>query len=111
KRLPFGLNSAPEVFTKCYSEIFNDIQGVVTYVDEILLWGDTKKTHDERLLQVLEKARQAGVKFNKEKCVIGVKEVKYVGHILSSEGLKPDPEKVRAIVDMKEPTTKKELQT
>ncbi|XP_037872900.1 uncharacterized protein K02A2.6 [Bombyx mori] len=111
KRLPFGLNSAPEVFTKCYSEIFNDIQGVVTYVDEILVWGDTKKTHDERLLQVLEKARQAGVKFNKEKCVIGVKEVKYVGHILSSEGLKPDPEKVRAIVDMKEPTTKKELQT
>lgn len=109
-RLPFGLNSAPEVFSKCFSDIFKDVEGVQMYVDEIIVWGSSLEEHDQRLERVLETAQQAGVKFNKEKCQFGVTEVNYVGHILSSKGLKPDPEKVRAILEMEEPQSKKQLQ-
>lgn len=111
ERLPFGLNSAPEVFSRCFSNLFLDIEGVEVYIDEIIVWGSTMLEHDKRLKQVLEKAKLSGLKFNKEKCQFGIREVKYVGHILSSEGIKPDPEKVRAIISMKEPSNKKELQT
>lgn len=110
KRLPFGLNSAPEVFSKCFADIFKDIDGVEQYIDELIVWGDSIENHDRVLKQVLERAKEAGVKFNREKCKFRVKEVKYVGHILSNEGIKPDPEKIRAIVNMEEPKSKKHLQ-
>ena len=56
KRLPFGLSSAPDVFQKVMSEMFEDIEGVEVVVDDILVWGTTEEQHDARLMQVLERA-------------------------------------------------------
>ena len=110
KRLPFGICSAQDVFQDTMSEIFNGIEGVEVIVDDLLIWGENKEQHDERLKQVLERARQKNLKLNKEKSQIALDEISYIGHNLSKEGLKPDPHKIRAITEMNRPQNKEEIQ-
>jgi hypothetical protein len=116
-RLPFGIKSAPEVFQRHMSEMLEGIPGAQpitgasSIVDDILVWGTTVEEHDARLRQVLDRARKYNLKFNSKKCRIRQQEVPYVGHLITSEGLKPDPEKVRAVLEMKAPQSVKELRT
>lgn len=110
-RLPFGVKSAPEVFQRVISEMVSDLEGTEAIIDDILIWGTTKEEHDIRLKKVLERARQWNVKLGLDKCEIGQTQVTYVGHLLTQDGVKPDPEKVRAVQNMTKPTNVKELQT
>ena len=75
-------------------------------VDDFLIHGEDQRDIDQKLRAVLNRSREVGLKFNLNKVKLRVPEVSYVGHILSSEGLKPDPEKVRAIDEMPPPTDK-----
>ncbi len=109
-RLPFGISSAPEVFQNIMSQIFDGHEGIEVIVDDLLIWGETQQQHDERLKQVLNIAREAGIKLNKDKCEIGLQQVTYIGHTLSSSGLKPDVNKVEAIKAMDTPTDKAAVQ-
>ena len=77
-------------------------------MDDVIIAGDDT-THDERLLKFLERASKKGLKLNKEKCKIRQREVPYVGHLLLAEGLKIDPQKVKAIHEMPEPKTKEDV--
>ena len=110
KRLPFGISSAQDVFQSIMSEMFEDIEGVEVVIDDLLIWGTTEEEHDARLEKVLQRAQQRNLKLNKDKSQIKLKEIKYIGHILSEDGIKPDPKKVTAVTEMKPPTTKEELQ-
>ena len=93
------------------SEMFEDIEGVEVIVDDLLIWGETEMEHDERLRKVLERTCLRNLKLNKEKSQkINLSEIHYIRHILNKEGLKPDPEKVKAICMMKSPESKEELQ-
>lgn len=85
-RLPFGISSAPEVFQKQTSEIFDGIPGVHVYIDDISVWGATKEEHDQRLVAVMKAAAKAGLTFNAEKCKSGVTEVQFLGDIITSQG-------------------------
>ena len=109
-RLPFGISSAPEVYQRTMEEIFQDIQGCEVIVDDLLVWGTTEEEHDQNLIKVLERAREVNLKLNKKKTRIRVKEVTYIGHTLTADGLKPDTKKVEAIVKMPTPQSKEELQ-
>ena len=109
-RLPFGIASAPEVYHKTIHMIYEHLEGVDTSMDDIIVWGSTKAEHDERLKQVLKATRTANLRLNKEKCQLGVKELTFVGDILSSEGIRPDPRKVSAIENMPQPQCKKDIQ-
>ena len=80
-------------------------------VDDLLVWGKDDEEHDARLEQVLRRAREVNLKFNAKKCKIKQEEVPYVGHVLSKDGLKADPEKIRAVKEMKPPANTKELKT
>ena len=93
------------------SELFADVDGVKVIVDDLLIWGKDDDEHDARLKQVLDRAREVNLKFNAKKCRIRQEEVPYVGHVLSKDGLKPDPEKIRAVQEMKPPQNTKELKT
>ncbi|KAK2721303.1 hypothetical protein QYM36_003550 [Artemia franciscana] len=108
RRYPFGLISAQNEFQRKMEEIF---QGLKILVDDLLIYGATREEHNRRLAEVLERARQKGVKFNRSKCQIAVQSVCYFGHIISNAGVKPDPEKLRAINKMPTPKSKEELQT
>ena len=70
---------------------------VEVIVDDFLIHGKHQKEIDQKLRMVLHRSREAGLKFNPGKLKLRVPEVNHVGHLLTSEGLKPDPEKIRAL--------------
>ena len=106
-RTPFGIKSAQEVYQKRISQLFEDIEGVETDIDDILIWGRSKEEHDQRLKMALKRCEDIGLTLNKDKCVIGTSSVTYIGHILTADGVKPDESKVKAILEMPAPTDKK----
>lgn len=108
-RLPFGVSSASEVFQRAIAQMIEGLDGVVNVIDDILVWGETVEEHDRRLVQLLKKAREQNLKLNKSKCKIRTSEIRYIGHILSADGLKPDPEKVRAVAQLPPPENKQAL--
>ena len=110
KRLPFGLSSSQDIFQRIMSDMFQDIDGVEFVVDDLLIWGETDEQHDRRLKQVLERARQRNLRLNKSKCQLKLNEISYIGHLLSKDGLKPDPKKTRAVIDMPSPESREDLQ-
>jgi hypothetical protein len=103
KRLPYGVSFGTDAFCEVFSEIFAGIEGCITYVDEILIWASSEEELQERLQAVFQRARDSGVKFNKSKSQIGLKEVTYLGHKLTCDGIKPDESKVEAIKKMPVP--------
>ena len=92
-------------------EIFEGLQGVTSICDDILVFGRSRAEHGRNLETVLQKSRVNGLRFNPEKCQIGLTEVKYFGQVISSRGLLPDPGKVSAILNMPNPTNRSELET
>ena len=103
---PFGITSAQEVFQKRMSQHFGDLEGVETDIDDIIVHAETEVKHDHRVHAVLERCEKINLTLNKEKCVFKVKEVTYIGHKLTQEGIKPDDEKVRAINGLHQLTRK-----
>ena len=110
KRMPYGIHSASEIFQLEISKIIEGIDGVANSQDDIIIWAETKEIHDARVKQVLTRIRDSGLKLNKDKCTFGARELTFLGHIISAEGVKPDPRKVEAITKMPIPTNKTELQ-
>ncbi len=80
-------------------ELLNGLEGVVHIQDDIIIWGDGKEQHDNRLRLVLDRIKSCSLKVNRAKCIVGVNKIKYVGHIFSHQGLQVDPSKI-AIVNM-----------
>ncbi len=110
KRLPFGISCAGEMFQRIMSQTFEDLEGVEVIVDDILVWGENEQQHDKRLEKVMQRIRERNIKLNPEKCTFKANEVSYMGHLLTADGLKPDPEKVAAIKNMHRPQNRTELQ-
>ena len=108
-RLPYGVSFGTDAFCQVFSEIFTGIEGCKTYVDEILIWASSEEELQERLQAVFQRARENGVKFNKSKSQIGLKEVTYLGHKLTCDGIKPHETKVEAIKKMPVPEDTKAL--
>lgn len=108
-RLPFGVSSAPEIYHRKVHNMFADLEGVDTSMDDILVGGRTKEEHDCRLKQVLEICRANGLKLNEAKCSIGMKEVTFLGDVISAEGIKTDPTKVEAIARFPTPECRDDL--
>ena len=109
-RLPFGIKSAPEVYHRAIHDMFSDIPGVDTSMDDIIVFADTIDDHNHRLKCVLDTARKANLKLNRDKCVFGVQELTFLGDVLSSDGLKPDPVKLQGLIEFQTPQSKKEVQ-
>lgn len=91
------------------SEILQDLEGVVCLIDDILMYGKTLEDHDKHLTAVLLKIAEAGVTLNDEKCEIPQNQVKFLGQLVDSNGIHPDPGKVTAIKLMNVPTNITEL--
>ena len=99
-RLPFGMSSATEVYQKRKSKIQEGLPGVLSLVDDILIFGQDQQEHDERLWSALRRLQEANVTLNSAKCAFGVREVKFLGHVIDSHGIKSDPDKTKAIKEM-----------
>ena len=108
--MPFGIKTAGDIFIETMNDILGDLEGVQIVTDDILVYGETEEIHDKRLEAVLERARETNLKLNPKKSKISQKEVNYVGHVLTKEGIKPNPDRVQAIKDMPEPKDKQAIQ-
>ena len=113
--LPFGINLAPEEFERKLHEKLQGLPGVAVTRDNILVMGygenevEANRNHDENLTSLLEQARKAILCLNSSKLNLRNIEVKFMGHLNTKDGLKPDPEKIKAVQQMPRPTSKKEL--
>ena len=108
-KLLFGITSAPEYFQKKISATLESLQGVLCLIDDILIFGKDKEQRDERLFAALETIQKAGITLNAEKCKFWCDKLKFLGHIISKNGISPDPEKTKAIRKMEAPTNITEL--
>ena len=110
-RLPFGIHSTSEIYQSEISQIIFGLEGTLCSQDDIIIWGEILDKHNERLVCTFLRIRESGLKLNRSKCSFGEKEITFLGHNLSAEGLKPNHEKITAIRDMPDPTNKQEMQT
>jgi hypothetical protein len=106
--MPFGISSAPEFFQKSMGKILNGLRGVICLMDDILVFGSNAEQHWKRLRKVLERIQKSGMTLKKEKCDFGCNEIKFLGHVVSGSGIKPDLDKVKAIMEIKPPLNKTE---
>ena len=108
KQMPFGINSAPEVWQQKMQEHVEGLHGVEVIADDFIVvgfWNIPKEwnaNHDRNVRAFLERCREK--KLKKEKAQLWKREVACIGHILTPDSLKPDPKKVEAMNDMPHPT-------
>ena len=108
-KLPFGISSAPEHFQRRMSEILANLPGVVCQMDDILIFGKTQREHDNHLEAVLRCIEEANVTLSPQKCEFSKTKLTFLGHVIDTDGIRADPEKTKAIVDMSPPTSVSEL--
>ena len=109
KRLPFGVSTAPEIFQERLNAAIKGIRGVYTVANDIFIIGKgsteaiAREDHDKNLTALLDRCQEKGIKLNGERCQIATQKVKYMGHVLSSDGLLSDSAKIEAIQKMPRP--------
>ena len=115
-RLPFGVKTAPKEYQRRIHESLRNLNGIEDIVDDILCVGegDTYESavqdHDKNLIALLDRCREKNIKLNPKKLQLRKQEVPYIGHLLCPDGLRPDPNKVKAILKMPTPADKQSLQ-
>lgn len=110
-RMPFGLKNAPATFQRAMNNILGDYIGTICYVylDDIVIVGRNLKEHLENLGLVLKRLSEFNLKIQLDKCEFLRKEAEFLGHIISADGVKPNPEKVEKILNWPIPKTEKEI--
>ena len=110
-RLLFGLKISSDIFQERLDRVLRLLDGVHGIANDILTHGETEIQHDGQLLTLLETARMNNLSLNPNKIQFKSTDCKFFGHRLTPEGLRPDPEKIKAIVDMKPPQSLQALQS
>ena len=87
------------------------IPGTFPCADDVKVQGSTEERHDIHLLETVDKASAAGIKFNPQKCHIKKQKIEYFGRVISPNGVEPCRQKVKAILKLQTPSSKQELQS
>ena len=98
-RMPFGLLNVGETFQRAMDYAFNELIGKIIeiYQDELTVFSKERSDHIGHLRKVFERCIKFGISLNPTKSVLGIYEGKLLGHIISKDGVKIDPERVEAI--------------
>ena len=110
-RLPFGVSSAPGIFQKTMETLLQGIAGVVVYLDDILISSATEAENLKSLEEVLKRLSEAGLRAKRGKCTFMAPSVEFLGHLVDAKGIRPLPEKVRAVQQAPTPTNVTELRS
>ena len=110
--MPFGLCNAPNVFMQLMDVVLEGLESfAVAYIDDILIFSTTLEEHWEHIATVFARLEQHNLKMKLKKCQFLRDEINYLGFVVTKDGIKPEAEKVRAIRDMKPPTTVREVRS
>lgn len=115
--MPFRISPAPEEFQRRLEHALEGLEGVMSIFDDILVYGvgeretqaEALSDHDVKIRALFQHCRAKGIKLNKEKLRLHQKEVKFMGHVISQDGLKLVSGKVQGIKEMPTPTSKQEV--
>lgn len=111
--MPFGLCNAPSTFERLMENILVGLQWkiLLVYLDDVIVFGSTIPEMIARLEMVLQRLRNANLKLKPKKCNLFQKEVLYLGHVVSAEGVKTDPTKVEAVKSWPTPSNPTEVRS
>jgi hypothetical protein len=109
--MPFGLTNAPSTFQGLMNSIFKPFlrKFMLVFFDDILIYSKSWEDHVQHVDKVLQLLKEQQLYAKPSKCFFGVKEVEYLGHIVSHEGVKVDPNNIKAMMDWTIPKTLKNL--
>ncbi|UYV64475.1 K02A2.6-like [Cordylochernes scorpioides] len=111
KRMPFGLANAPSYFQSVMDRVLSGIGGVICYIDDVLIATASIEEHLALLKTIFARLAKYNIKLKKEKCLFLQKEIEYLGHLVTGEGIRPLDHKVQAIQKAKTPTNISELRS
>ena len=109
--MPFGLSNSPATFQRVMEIALSGLQWLtcIIYLDDVIVYGRDVPDHLERLREVLGRIRQANLKLKPSKCHLFQDEVPFLGHIITKDGVLPNPENVRKVVEWPPPQTVTEV--
>ncbi len=110
KRLPMGIAGSPDIFQGKMSELMETLEYVRAYLDDLICISKLSlEDHLEKLEEVLRQLCNAGLKVNAAKSTFCAPEIEYLGYVFTRDGIKPQSNKVQAILAIKPPTGVKQL--
>jgi hypothetical protein len=98
-KLPMGISVGSQGLSRVIDQLFADLKGrfVFNFLDDLIVYSSTMLEHAGHLCEVLTRLQNAGFTLNPDKVIIAAREIKYLGHVISSEGIKVIPERIAAI--------------
>ncbi|CAA7046739.1 unnamed protein product [Microthlaspi erraticum] len=111
--MPFGLTNAPAAFMRLMNEVFHDYLDsfVIIFIDDILIYSKTKEEHQRHLKKVLERLRGQKLYAKFSKCCFWKREIGFLGHRISEQGVSADSEKIEVIKEWPTPTNATEVRS
>jgi transposase InsO family protein len=106
---PFGINFLPAQFHKLIAGMFSDLKGVVVYLDDICVFTDSEKEHNDTLLIVLERLERARLNLNLKKCLFARSCIRFLGYQVSMKGIEVDTERRERLLQTPKPSTGRKL--
>ena len=109
--MPFGLKNAPATFQRLMDTVLSGLKwkGLLVYMDDIIIYSATPQEHLVILADTLERLANIGLKINPSKTTLVRQEVNYLGHVISAQGICPNPDKIAAIRNLKPPSNVREV--
>lgn len=111
--MPFGLCNAPATFERMIYTVLHGLKWKIClcYLDDIVIFSSTFDEHLQRVQEVLTCLRNAGLQLNTKKCRFASTSIKVLGHVVSKDEIRPDPDKINAVLNFSRPLCQKELRS
>lgn len=109
--MPFGLVTAPATFSRLMPKVLFEMENVDNFIDDIIIFTQTFEQHLERLEELFQRLRSAGLTAKPGKCSLAYSSLNCLGHGVGNEQLRPMSDKIEAIQDAQRPETKKQLRS
>jgi hypothetical protein len=111
--MSFGLTNAPAYFIYMMNKVFMEYLNkfVVVFIDDILVYSGNEEEHEEHLRLALQKLRENRLYAKLSKCEFWMKQVAFLGHVISKGGISVDPSKVQDVLSWNEPTSVDDIQS
>ncbi|GJX37982.1 reverse transcriptase domain-containing protein [Tanacetum coccineum] len=113
KKMPFGLKNAGATYQRLVDKVFNHQIGrnLKVYVDNMVIKSTSEKEMLKDIQETFERFRSINIKLNSKKCSLGVKECPFLRHLITKQGIKANPSKVKAVIELNQPRTLKDIQS
>ena len=111
--MPFGLSNAPSTFQRLMETTLRDLnwKSCLIYLDDVIVFSHTFEEYLYHLAQVFDRLREANLRLKPSKCSFGRQEVNYLGHVISANGILPDPSKIELVRNFPQPKTVRQVRS